>query len=377
VRSRRVTAGATDVLRAALAPSGDAACAAIDEVLAGEWDAEKLAAYRVVMLDDVETLDPKQVDALEQFVYGGGGLIVAPGPAARTNEYNRLMYREEGALLPALLQPPLAPPAPLAVDRTGMEASHPMLHFLSGRDEIPPLAAVTRFIATTARTPEARILASFTSGDAFLLETPFGRGRVVLVTSSLGGTWSTLPLTPIYLPLLQSTLRYAAGADVRDRNFAAGTEIIARFEPQVTATRGTVIRPDGSADRVEIDSAEGRSEARYGATDLAGVYTIRAGPRGAEPSVRFALAPPAGEADLTPLDEAGWARLQEQLGFTRMEPADRPLAARLVGARATAVAQGDRYWLLALGGVLALFVIELALARAWSAVDVRAEGAGR
>ena len=381
VRGRRDPASA-DVVRAALAPpaTGSAAVgavAAVDEVLARDWDARGLEAYRVVVLDAVDAPDAAQVAALEQFVYGGGGLLIAPGPSARTNDYNRLMYREEGALLPALLQPPLAPPLPVAIDRGGADTAHPLMHFLAGQDDLP-LAHVSRFIATTARTPDARIVASFSSGDAFVLEAPFGRGRVVLMTSSLRPDWSTLPLTPLYLPLLQSALRYAAGADLRDRNFATGTEIVARFEPEVSATRGTVIRPDRSVDRCELISAEGRTEARYAATALAGVYTVRAGTRAADPSVKFALAPPDEESDLAPLDEATWQRLQEQLGFTRLEPVGRSLAARLIGTRAGG--GGERYWLLALGGVLGLFVIELALTRAWAApraAELGAKGARR
>jgi hypothetical protein len=58
-----------------------------------------------------------------------------------------------------------------------------------------------------------------------------------------------------------------------------------------------------------------------------------------------------------------------------MEPTDRSLAARLMGARSGGVGR-DRYWLLAIAAVLALFVVELALTRAWSA-DARAEGAAR
>lgn len=381
VRSRP-RAGETDVVRAAWAPLGSdsnatAAVAAVDEMRADEWDARALASYRVVVLDDVDALDAAQVAELEQFVYGGGGLIVAPGPSSRTNEYNRLMYREEGALLPALLQPPQSPPSPVTIDRGSIESAHPLMHFLTGHEDLP-LAHVSRFIATTARTPDARILASFGSGDAFMLEAPFGRGRVVLVTSSLRPEWSTLPLTPLYLPLLQSTLRYVAGADVRDRNVSTGSEIVARFEPAVDALRGTVVRPDRSVDRCELISGEGRTEARYAATDLAGVYTIRAGTRAADPSVKFALAPPAAESDLAPLDESAWRRLQEQLGFTRLGPSDRSLAARLVGTRAGG--RGDRYWLIALAGVLGLFVVELALTRAWYPAPVAAataQGAAR
>jgi hypothetical protein len=380
-QSGRVAVG-TDFIRAALAPADEAtavgAVAAVDTIAADELNAAGLSGYRCVILDDVAALDRGQVTALEQFVYGGGGLIVAPGSAARTGEYNRLMYREEGGLLPALLQPPVAPPEPLSIERASIEPSHPMLHFLAGQGgggggggALTP--AISRYVAITARTAEARVVANYSNGDAFLIEQPFGRGRVVLVTCSLRGDFSTLPLTPVYLPVLQSMVRFAAGATVRERNVPAGQELVARFEPAVDAPGATVTRPDGSRDTCEIVPGDGRSEARYGPTLLAGAYTIRAGDA---PPVWFAVAPPPTESDLTPLDEAGWDRLREQLGFVRMETSagGRTLAARLVGGRDhTGVAPADRYWLAALAGVLMLFVIELALARAWAATPTTAK----
>jgi hypothetical protein len=152
-----------------------------------------------------------------------------------------------------------------------------------------------------------------------------------------------------------------------------GTEIVARFEPQVPATLGTVVRPDGSVDRCEIISAKAVQK-RVTPRPISPASTPSAPARaGRRPSVKFALAPPPAESDLTPLDEAAWRRLEDQLGFVRMEPAERSLAARLIGTRASG--GGDRYWMMALGGVLALFVIELALTRAWSAAA--AEGRAR
>src|SRR5205823_5496561 len=135
-----------------------------------------------------------------------------------------------------------------------------------------------------------------------------------LMTCSLGATWSTLPLTNLYLPLMQETARYLAGANVPERNFSVGGELVAVFDPPVPAAAGAggagaralVLRPDGARDSCELSTIDQRSEARYGRTDLPGLYTIRVGTGAAERSEIFSIAPPASESDLASLPESEW-----------------------------------------------------------------------
>ncbi|MEO6436177.1 MAG: BatA domain-containing protein [Tepidisphaeraceae bacterium] len=370
----RATAGdamarSSDPLAAALAPFRSAGrdgpdLATIEIVAADRWDAKNLSKYQLIVLDNVAQVSSEQADALEQFVYAGGGLLLAPGAASRTEEYNRVLYRDEIGLLPALLQPPVFPPAPLAIETSTIELASPLMRFLPGgtAQSVPLTAGVERFFPLTGRTPAAHVLAAFTSGDAFLVEQPFGRGRVALVTCSLGREWSTLPLTSLYLPLLQSTARFLVGGTTPARNFAAGEEVVATIAPAVDAKRGSVIRPDNRGDECDITSAEGRSELRYARTDLPGLYTIRVGPRPSERRVVFSVAPPPDESDLSPLARSHWDLLAARLDFERMESGARRLATRLGDARG-----GGEYWLVALLGVLGLLVIEMTLTRRWSA----------
>lgn len=348
-------------LRAALAPysmlgrAGPDA-ASVTTVAVDQWDPVDLAKYQVVILDNVTAPTAPQAGALAQFVYSGGGLLLAPGPASQTSEYNRLFYREEAGLLPALLQPAINPMAAVAIEHGTIDTAQPMLRFLAGRTGSIAMQ-VERFIPTTGRTPAAHALASFTSGDAFLLEQTYGRGRVLLVTSSLGSAWTTLPMTNLYLPLVQSATRYLAASSIEDRNISAGQELTAFFDPPVTGSRGTVIRPDGTRDACDVATIDNRSEARYGRTDLPGLYTIRAGARGQERSATFSVAPPTSESDLTPLSDAQWKDLATRYGFTRVEPGDAALAGRSNDDRAE---QGE-FWIWALAGVVTLLVAELAL----------------
>jgi hypothetical protein len=280
------------------------------------------------------------------------------------------MYSEEGGLLPALLQPSVATP-PLAIDPASIDASHAMLRFMSGRTAEPLDARVDRYLPVTARTPAAHVTAAYSSGDAFLIDAPYGRGRVLLVTCGLGERWSSLPLTSFYLPLVQSAVRYLAGANVPERNVSQGSELVAQFDapatPAAGARGGTVTRPDGSRDTCAVTTIDRRIEARYARTDLPGLYTIQVGPRAdAERRAVFSVAPPAIESDLTPLAESDWERLERSIGFTRLEAGEKPLAARLSGTRG-----GSEYWLAALAGVMGLLVIELAMTRAWSGQEER------
>jgi Aerotolerance regulator N-terminal/von Willebrand factor type A domain len=379
--------GDAPLIRAALAPfsavsQNGADLADVRTVAADEWsprDSSELAAYDVIALDDVASPTAAQAAALEQFVYAGGGLLIAPGPAARTERYNQAMYHEEGGMLPALLQP--APPSspnasPAVIDPASIDASHPMLRFMSGRTE-PLDARIDRYLPVTARTPAAHVTAAYSSGDAFLIDSPYGRGRVLLVTCGLSDRWSSLPLTSFYLPLAQSAARYLAGANVPERNVNSGAELVAVFDPPVApspapaaARSATVTRPDGTRDTCGIATIDRRSEARYARTDLPGLYTIQVGPRGEERRAIFSVAPPAIESDLTPLSEADWKRLAGSLGFTRVEAGEKPLAARLGGTRGGE----NEYWLAALAGVMGLLVIELAVTRAWSGKDDKWQG---
>jgi hypothetical protein len=220
---------------------------------------------------------------------------------------------------------------------------------------------VDRFFALTGRTPAARALVNLSNGEPLLIESSFGAGRVVLFTIPLDQRWSSLPLTNLYLPLVQSALRYVAGSDPQQYNPAPGASwsmTVATTRP--VSGRAVVFRPDGSRDTAEVADLGGRSEVRYSNTRLAGVYTVRMGPRGGEQSARFAVAPSPLESDLTPLTSAQWRELSDQLGFERLPDAAAPAAS------VAAALSGSEWWLMLLLAAVLLMLVELAVTAHWS-----------
>ena len=60
--------------------------------------------------------------------------------------------------------------------------------------------------------PGRQIVLRYESGAPALVEADVGRGRVLLLTTTVDREWTDLPIRPGFLPLVQETARYLAGA---------------------------------------------------------------------------------------------------------------------------------------------------------------------
>ncbi len=167
----------------------------------GSVNPAEISQYRAIILNDAGNLNPALVSALTKFVEQGGGLIIAAGPHLGKDELNNALK----ALSPVTLNEVVR----LRSDYVAMseiKADHPIFEVFqqSGR------LAVARVFAYHRSTPheKASVLARFEDGSPALLEQAFGGGKVLLFTSTLDASWNDLPLTPLYLPLVQQTVRY-------------------------------------------------------------------------------------------------------------------------------------------------------------------------
>jgi hypothetical protein len=326
-----------------------------------------LAAANVVILANVPKLPDPTVAKLEQFVYAGGGLVIAPGSLTQVDEYRRTLYRNGAGVMPAALRPPGSDGAgPTSL--LGLTLDHPVFRFLrgAGASPIPPVS-ITRYFPADVREGDARVLASYQTGAPFLIEGTFGRGRILLLTTPLDADWSDLPLTNFYLPFVQSCVRYASGASRETRNLRTGDPLVARLDPKVADSSVRVRRPGGAVTAAGIELARDPAgvTARYPATRAPGHYTLSYDAAGARHDTLFVVRPPASESDLTPLGEESWDRLRHSLGLAELPAADDPTEAGFLAAL------GGRFrnelWLPLIAAVVALLLAEGLLSRSWSA----------
>ena len=150
-------------------------------------------------------IDRRTGAAVEQFVYEGGGLWIAPGNLTRVDNYDRLLYHDGNGILPVKLLAPTTEDGSQATTLQGISNfDHPMFRFLKGRPDPIPLVTIGRYFPAQVTGRDARVLAQYASGSPFLVESPVGRGRVLVMTTSLDADWGTLPLSNFYLPFVQS-----------------------------------------------------------------------------------------------------------------------------------------------------------------------------
>jgi len=340
----------------ALAPyrrrGGDLADVAVRRL--DEWPAGGFREFAVVILGNVPEFSITQARALEQYVYGGGGLIIAGGGLCRVENYNTRLFRNERGLLPARLGQPRIAAWENALPIARYDSQHPALRFLA--DAPAPQAAVAGYLPALLRS-DARALAWLGDDQPLLIEGGFGGGRVLLLTTSLDLEWTNLPLSNAYLPLLQSMVRYLGSSAGPARGLLTGQPLVAIVKDPPDERHITVRPPDGrtmNRAALSVASVGQRWQISYGDTRVPGWYRMQVGAQ----DLWFVVQSPRHESDLTCLSSQRWQGLMQLLDMQRLGEPGRALDRQIAAARG-----GRELWLPCILCVLILGVVELWVAR--------------
>lgn len=360
---------ATDYLRAALNPyHNDKRDPAILAYTRPDiWTPADLANVRVVIAANVASFTEAQARALEQFVWDGGGLVVAPGDQVRAENYNA-----QFPWLPASLAAPTAESEAGATTLGPVDPGHPIFGFLKGRADSAPPVPVRRYFPTAPRAG-SDVVARFADASAFIVTRDVGYGRAVLLTTPVDPDWNAVPLTNVFLPLAQNVVRYSAGGPAAvaasQHNLPAGRTVVANFpellDPKQVSVWALPGSPKSDPTRLAVTQSEYGTQATYDGAHLPGVYRISPRPQPADPRTQlFAMNPPLTESDLTPLTDEQWDRMANAVGFARIDPERRPPNVAQEGYR-----EGLDLWLPLVGLAVVLSVIELSATRRWAGRD--------
>lgn len=171
----------------------------------GTVNPSELEQYRAVIVNDAAGISDALAQALKSFAERGGGLIVAAGKHTDSNDFNRVF----AGLAPARLGETVQSRSYALMSQ--VKTDHPIFG---------PFARSGRFTSTRvyayhrATTNEgAMTIAALDDGSPILVEGSAGRGKVLLLNTSLDTAWNDLPLTPMFLPLVQQMLEYLGGRE--------------------------------------------------------------------------------------------------------------------------------------------------------------------
>lgn len=254
--------------------------------LADDVTPEILAGYTMVGLLNVASVGPALATAIDRFVEEGGGLFVAVGDRVDGAAWNQSMAK----LLPqplGLVRTASAAPGQRAGETVDerpaerlmpLDRRHPLLSAFPERGEGLVSARFFKYmLLDPARDTATRnVILRYESGAPALVEREVGRGRVLLLTTTVDRDWTDLPIRTGFLPLIRESARFLIGASDED-----GGGTLLAGEPRLLTVVGDaqaleVTRPDGSVWVGRREQAGGGRSLTFLGTDLLGSYRVRA-----------------------------------------------------------------------------------------------------
>jgi hypothetical protein len=264
-----------------------------------------LGKYPLVIVANAEALPAAAVERLEEFADRGGSVLFFLGDHVKAAAYNQDLAgttRLHGGLLPAKLSAVEGNPAgdenfafvgDVDYDHTALAAfQEPRFANLAG----------VGFKAVWKVDPGASsVLMRTNNGLPLLCEKPFGKGRVVLFTSTCDRDWTNFPVRPAYLPWLHRLVGYLAQEPLGRQSFyTTGDRLLLPVSAAEGLPQMLVKKPNGAVGRPVLSDDPGHPLA-FADTSQPGVYTVLGEKK--ETSPLFAVNLEGYESDLTYLDD--------------------------------------------------------------------------
>jgi hypothetical protein len=279
----------TFFLEAALRAGGSGF--AVTTVLPDELSGRNLSSYTVVFLANVPRPTDEMAAALTKYVEEGGGLFISVGDRVDADAWNQRMK----SVLPqplGLKRTAGAPPGGRTegetidlrpAERLGpIDRGHPLLGSFPAKGEGLASARFFQFmlLEPVPDAPGRTVVLRYENGAPALVEADVGRGRVLLLTTTVDREWTDLPIRPGFLPLVQEAARFLAGAPAGDSISAIAVGQHRELGVGPEDRRIEVITPGGQsrwlAPEARPPEAHARRTVMFTETDEPGLYRVRA-----------------------------------------------------------------------------------------------------
>jgi len=243
---------ATDYLELALSPSlkeqpwqGMIKPHVISE---GELANTELSLYDAVVICDVALFTENERDLLKGYVQRGGGLIISLGEQVNAENYNQTLFQPDAGLLPLKLlnRRGDAQKHTTLFEFDPLKYQHPIIEIFKGNPDagLETTHLYEYFQAEILPDPNTRLILNYDTNDPAIVESSLGRGKVILITTSLDRRWGTWSIWPSFPPMMNELVLYVSTGKWEKREALVGQPLeIMALENQLTLSP-RMIAPD-------------------------------------------------------------------------------------------------------------------------------------
>jgi len=312
-----------------------------------------LAGYDVIMLAGAPDIADAYTERIKAAVRRGTSLFVTYGGTTDIDRFNDSWSDVTGVVFDEAARKDFSRAGFYTIET--MRIEHPVFSVFSFENGQPPeLKFYT--LPKLHTTAGARTLAQFSGNRPALVETIFGRGRVLTFSGPMGPAYSDITGHAFFVPFVSRVAEYLAsdlsGYDLElyvresiSRNVAIRGSLSGSME---------LVAPDSSRYYLAPEDNNGSLILRARPTDLPGTYEIRY--RG-EPVDRFAVNVDPDECDLGAVDADQFAAAIGADQYHELEP-EQDLAGVIAEFR-----YGKELWQLFLWIAICLLAAEMLLSR--------------
>ena len=254
--------------------------------------------YDAVILAGIPKLNASHVSRLKAYVRRGGAVLLTYGMNTDIGYVNDTWGEITGVMFDR--------PARRDFTRAGfytlvsVATEHPVFSVYSFKDDRPPdIKFYTLPDVRLAGSPS--VLMRFSGNRPALVESRFGRGRVLTMTGPVAAPYSELVTHSFFVPLMSRLVEYlAADLSALDTRVFCGENVIRPVNAVGAMKRPVVlVAPDSTRWELTPQEERGALVVKISPAAQVGVYSLRF--RGREID-RFAVNLPAAEGDLTAAD---------------------------------------------------------------------------
>lgn len=330
----------------------------IATLAAAQLPTEPVNNYKVIFLVNIPAPDDATAARLRNCVEHGGNLVWICGENVKPAEYNAMNQRADGRLLPLPLVDVRAPQPGDNRDSWPigfLDKKHRALGQLTEPASLYQKVLIYKHVRMDAsKTKDAWVLARLDDGEPLLVQRKVEQGSVTMLGTSCHRAWTSLPMRPIFVPLLSRLTFELCGTAAARYEGIAGAPLVLQFDSQIRPTAVEIIPPSGETIRKSNADATGSPAAsfRYPDTRQVGIYMLRLLQAVSGKQIAYAVNVDPDEADSGTMKPE---ELKELFGRTPLVFAENPddLSSTFDWLR-----QGKSLWGTVLAIVLGVLVFE-------------------